>query len=135
MKRSALITLTVMGMAVLFSCKKDEKTQVNELVGKWELKMSINGFTGQKENYPAGNGMIVEFGLKEYRFIDKNKTMKQGGYSIEKKISKITDREESYIIYDGVKDGIPETYTVKADELTLSIDAIDGPASIYKRLN
>lgn len=135
MKRSALITLSVMGMAVLFSCKKDKKLQANTLVGKWELKMSINGFTGKKENYPEGNGYMVEFDEKEYRFIEKNKTMKEGKYSIEKKISKITDREESYIIYDGVKDGIPETYSVQADELTLSIDAIDGPASIYRKLD
>lgn len=135
MKRSVLFTLSVMGMAVLFSCKKDEKIQDNALVGKWELKMSINGFNGKKENYPAGNGKIVEFGLKDYRFIEKNKTSKEGKYSIEKKISKITNREESYIIYDGVKDGIPGTYTVKAGELTLSIDANDGPASIYKKLD
>lgn len=135
MKRSGLMTLFAIGTAVLFSCSKDEKTSVETLVGKWELKASINGFTGQKEDFGAGNGKIVEFGVKNYNFIEGKKTVKQGGYSVEKKVSKITGREESYIIYDGVKDGIPQTYSVKANELTLSIDATDGPATIYRKID
>lgn len=135
MKRSGLITLFTIGISVLFSCSKDEKMPIEPLAGKWELKASINGSSGKMEKFEAGNGKIVEFGVNNYYFIEHNKTIKQGGYSVERKISKITNREESYIIYDGVKDGILQTYLIKADELTLSIDAMDGPATIYKKID
>lgn len=134
MKRSVFFTVFSLSTVLLFSCNKEENVSVNELEGKWELSASIDGYTGQMEELDPGNGKIVEFGTKDYRFIEDNKIIKQGEYTIERKLSKLTNREESYIIYDGAKDGIPQTYTIQEDELTLSIHAMDGPASIYRKL-
>lgn len=134
-RRSALITLLAIGIAVMFSCSKDEKIPMTSIIGKWEIKASINGFTGQRENFDEGNGQIVEFGEKDYYFMKGNNTTKKGAYSIERKLSKITGKEESYIIYDDVKDGVPQIYSVSSEELILSIDAMDGPTSIYRKID
>ncbi|WP_336828274.1 hypothetical protein [Sphingobacterium multivorum] len=134
-RRSALVTLLVVGIAVIFSCSKDEKLPMASIIGKWEIKASINGFTGQRENFDKGNSKIVQFGVKDYYFMTGNNTTKKGLYSIERKLSKITGKEESYIIYDDVKDGVPQIYSVSSEELILSIDAMDGPTAIYRKID
>ncbi|MGE8301786.1 MULTISPECIES: hypothetical protein [Sphingobacterium] len=78
-RRSALITLLAIGIAVMFSCSKDEMIPMTSVIGKWEIKASINGFTGQRENFDEGNGQIVEFGVKDYYFMNGNNTAKKGG--------------------------------------------------------
>ncbi|OJY99958.1 hypothetical protein [Sphingobacterium sp. 40-24] len=105
------------------------------ILGKWEIKASINGFTGQRENFDKGNSKIVQFGVKDYYFMTGNNMTKKGLYSIERKLSKITGKEESYIIYDDVKDGVPQIYSVSSEEFILSIDAMDGPTAIYRKID
>jgi len=38
MKRTALLSIFLFGILVIFSCKKEEKITGRTLIGKWELK-------------------------------------------------------------------------------------------------
>lgn len=135
MNRFKFFFVVIMLTVVQFSCNKDEKKLSSKLEGRWELRTEISGQTGARTNYEINNGRILQFSANEYQVTAENKTIKKGYYTVERKISKIFNKEESYIVYDGEKDAIRQIYRVYRDELSLTIDANDGPTVIYGRIN
>ncbi|NRF40210.1 hypothetical protein [Pedobacter foliorum] len=120
-------------LPLLIACKKKEmEKDMISIVGKWELRTVINGLTGQKTDYPNGNGNIIVFTKSNYQNYSGQKLIKSGTYKIVKEISAITNVMGNRIIYDDETDAVRLFIDTHDGNLNLNIDAIDGSGTIYK---
>ena len=131
-------------MLSLVSCDKNSADpNLNLLVvGKWELRASHNGH-GIFDEYPSGNGRIVEFSLNTYKFYEAGNLIKQGQYMIVKQQSYLTRKMENMILYDEAINNPDDQERIMIEvinnklsfsKLSFSIDADDGPTSDYVKL-
>lgn len=127
------ITFVIICTLVSFSCKKEQK-ETSTLIGSWELSADVNGFTGTKTSYDPGNGSIIKFTAKNYERFQDGKITESGTYNIEKFMSLITKKEEQEIVYDGRKEDIRSYFNVNGEELSISVDAYDGPGVVFRRI-
>lgn len=129
-----LILLLVFIMTAFIGCSKDKDTLPN-LGGSWELRKSVNGLTGIATEHPAGNGTYLNFRGSEFdRFLD-GKLIDEGTYTLHKYITNIT-KEAAYKIAFNNDDPFSASiyYTIKNDELVITVDAYDAPAAIYVKM-
>ncbi|WP_316837004.1 hypothetical protein [Pedobacter nutrimenti] len=125
------LSLTIL----LFSCKKD-KPLSHALAGQWELTTGVSGLDGVKTEYAPGLGNITKFTDTEYEIMRDGKTINKGTYSIISYKSLITKKEEKQIVYDGkANDVIKNYFTINDKKLIISVDAYDGPSSIFTKIN
>ena len=124
-----LISLTLSG------CKKNDNTANDSIVGNWELRAEINGQTGQKNSYAAGNGMVMKFTADGYQIYQKGVLQREGTYTAGSYITKFTKEKVSRIRYDNDENPVNTYFTIAHNNiLTISIDANDAPAGIYERI-
>jgi len=132
MKTKILVLLI---LPLLIACKKkDTEVDMVSIIGKWELKTSISGSTGQKTDYSSGNGNIFVFAKSNYQNYSDQKLIKSGTYKVVKGISMITNVMGNRIIYDNETDAVRVFIDTHDGNLNLNIDAVDGPATIYKAI-
>lgn len=127
MKNLIIITFVIL---LATSCKKSP-SNVNSLVGKWELTGTIDGFTGAKKDLATGKGNTFIFTDNDYEKREDGILVRAGNYSIKSFQSIITKRAEKQILFDSIENGVKNYFTVKGDTLILSLDAYDAPSSIY----
>lgn len=126
--KNLLFTTLVILLAT--SCKKSH-SDINSLVGKWELTGSIDGFSGAKKDLATGIGNTFIFTDNEYEKREDGKLVRAGNYSIKSFQSMITKKAEKQILFDGIQNEVRNYFTVKGDTLILSVDAYDASSSIY----
>lgn len=132
MKTKILVLLI---LPLLIACKKkDTEADMISIIGKWELKTGISGSTGQKADYPSGNGNIIVFTKSNYQNYSDQKLIKSGTYKIVKEISMITNVMGNRIIYDNETDAARSFIDTHDGNLNLNIDAVDGSGTIYKAI-
>ncbi|WP_290797985.1 hypothetical protein [Flavihumibacter sp. UBA7668] len=77
---SIIITIT---LAACSSCNKSGKsTQVDKIIGTWELRSAQSGMV-PGSNYSPGNGNRLVFTETEYRLYSNNQLTKTGMYYID----------------------------------------------------
>lgn len=47
----------------------------------------------------------------------------------------ITQKEEKQIVYNGIANGIKSYFSINGNTLIIAVDAYDGPASIFTKMN
>lgn len=130
MKTKILVLLI---LTLLIACKKKETVKdMISIIGKWELRTGINGLTGQKTDYPSGNGNIIIFTKSNYQNYSGQKLIKSGTYKIVRETSAITNVMGNRIIYDDEADAVRLFIDTHDGNLNLNIDAVDGSGTIYK---
>jgi hypothetical protein len=76
MNRSIILVLLLASL----SCKKSRFHSADDLIGKWELRISSGGIAGRIE-YPPGNGNIVQFlSNGTYSYQSGGQTIDHGTY-------------------------------------------------------
>lgn len=116
----------------LFACNKDS---LPKLIGRWELKKSINGFTGAVTNHPPNNGTVLEFSAYTYKRFSAGTLAKSGVYKTVKDRSSLTGETGNRIIYDNETDLVRFFYILENGLLSIGVDAVDGPVVVYEREN
>jgi len=133
MMKNLKTVLIVFFSIVLLSCKKDS-VATDPLVGEWELTADINGLTGIRTSYETGKGNVTKFTKTTYEQTRDGKSISTGTYSITTYQSLITKKEENQIVYDGKVNETKNYFTIDNNTLTISVDAYDGPSTIYTRI-
>ena len=115
----------------LIGCRKDSKSL--NLIGKWELRSTLNGLTGARTDHPAGNGSFLKFSEVRYESYFNDQLIKSGSFRIVMDRSAITEEPTQRIIYDNETDAVKSFIRIDGNELTVWIDAYDGPSMVYER--
>lgn len=138
MKKLFTIFIALAFLCLIGSCEESEPSIESKLAGRWELKSSMSGWGGS-EDYPSGNGKIMEFTKKTYKFINNDTLTKQGQYIIIQAKSYLTGEKENMILFDmtaeQAKNNARTIIEVNHNELSLSFDAYDGPSAFYQRID
>ncbi|RDC55284.1 hypothetical protein DU508_17060 [Pedobacter chinensis] len=115
----------------LLSCRKDkDDDKLNLYEGTWEMKSSVNGLNGVRTDYSSGNGNIIILSGSSYEIFSNHQPVTKGTFQIVQETSILTNAMKNRIIYDNSSD--VRTFIEKKDNnLTLFIDAYDGPSTIY----
>jgi hypothetical protein len=121
---------------LFFSCKKAEQSiKAGELLkGKWELRTSNNGLSGEIQNYASGNGNILTFDGARYEIYLEGKLLKKGVYQLIREESTLTKKMVTKIVYDNQPNSMKCVIDVSDGKLMYGIDAFDGTASVYERM-
>jgi hypothetical protein len=115
---------------ILFiSCKKDHE-QYTVISGSWELRAAYNG-QGGVINYPAGNGNLLKFTPDTYQKYSNGAIQQSGTYKIIKHNSQVLGGTRDRIVYDNDMDSPAIIISLSHDSLMFSLDAYDGPGSLY----
>ena len=114
---------------LFLSCKKDHE-QFPVISGSWELRASYNG-QGGAINYPAGNGNFLKFTSVTYQKYSNIGIQQSGTYKIIKHNSQVMGGTRDRIVYDNDMDSPAIIISLSHDSLMFSIDAYDGPGSLY----
>lgn len=139
MQKLFTLFISLAFLCLIGSCEESEPGIESKLAGRWELMRSYNGWGGS-ENYPPGNGNIMEFTKKTYKFINNDTLTKQGQYVIIQAKSFLTGEKEDMILFDitaeqAKKNGhIGTMIEINHNELGLSFDAFDGPSAYYQKI-
>ena len=104
------------------------------LVGEWELTAEINGLTGIRTSYETGKGNVTKFTKTTYERTRDGKSIHSGTYSITTYQSLLTKKKETQIVYDGKANETKNYFTIDTNTLTISVDAYDGPSTIYTKI-
>ena len=129
-----LKTVLMIFFAIVFlSCKKDS-VATDPLVGEWELTAEINGLTGIRTSYETGKGNVTKFTKTTYERTRDGKSIHSGTYSITTYQSLLTKKKETQIVYDGKANETKNYFTIDTNTLTISVDAYDGPSTIYTKI-
>ena len=126
-------TLCLLLLLSVFGCKKEEPTFQDRLAGKWELRKTIGGFTRTTTTYPSGNGNRLEFTKTTFSRIENGQVSESGTYEVIRDTAgygKAGDR----IVYNGIRSGMFEFFSLEANKLTFSVAAMDGGGSEYERI-
>lgn len=114
---------------LFLSCKKD-RDQFPAISGSWELRTVYNG-QGGAINYPPGNGNLLKFTSTTYQEYSNGTLEKSGTYQLMKYNSRVMAGVRDRIVYDNDLDAPPVVISLSNDSLMLSIDAYDGPSTLY----
>ncbi|WP_069659045.1 hypothetical protein [Arcticibacter eurypsychrophilus] len=129
-----LNVLLVFVITALLGCAKDKETLPN-LEGNWELRETVNGQTGIVSELPAGNGTYIQFSANEFKRFQDGELINEGTYTLYKYNTKITQKEAYKIAFNNNDPfSISTYYTIKNNELVITEDAYDAPASIYMKI-
>lgn len=127
------IFLCIIGMSILYSCKKDNAIQ-NDIIGSWEYIT----FIGYPFNYPSylpGNGKIIVIGSNgTFERKSHDTTIFKGSYSLEKRKDCHGDAKETFFKTTELNSG-ENIISVKHDSLFLNSSncLADGGVSIYRK--
>ncbi|MFW0717905.1 hypothetical protein [Pedobacter sp. N23S346] len=133
MMRNFKTVLIIIFSIVFLSCKKNTVT-THPIIGEWELTAEINGLTGIRTNYEPGKGNVSKFTETTYAMTRDGKTIRKGAYAIITYQALITRKEENQLVYDGKANETKIYFTVDNNTLTISVDAYDGPSTIFTRI-
>ncbi len=127
------IFLCIIGIAILYSCKKDNVIQ-NDIIGTWEY-VSFVGYPFNTDPLPPGNGNIIVIrsnGVFERRSHDT--TIFKGTYSIENRNDCQGDAKEPFFKTTD-PNFVENVISVTHDSLLLSSSRClaDGGTVIYRR--
>ena len=129
--------LTICAVLCLFpSCKKhaDKKSSViHSIIGAWELRIGYNGWGGHT-TYPPGNGTILKYTATDYELHSQFVLTKKGKYKVIRDSSFMMQQLSDRLIYDNVYTDFRTFIQISNDTLSLSIDAYDGPGTVYVRI-
>lgn len=131
------IMITVLGIALLYSCKKDNLSGLkDQFSGEWEY-VRFAGYPFNSTPLPPGNGKIIVIsrdGSFERRSHD-TVTFK-GRYSLEEKKDCYGDDKKIFIITTEPYLGERATIELKSDSLFIGTSncLADGGLSIYRKL-
>lgn len=119
----------ILSCFLVISCKKD-RDQFPPISGSWELRTAYNG-QGGTTNYPPGNGNLLKFTATNYQKYSNGALEKTGTYELMKYNTKVIGGVRDRIVYDNDLNAPPVIVNLSNDSLTLSIDAYDGPGTLY----
>ena len=131
MKYKSFIFLVLLAPLTLLSCKKEKVSQ--SLIGTWELRTAYNG-QGGKTDYAAGNGHLLKFTATTYQVYSGGSLLKSGMYTLVKDSSYMLGKIADRIVYDGEQNSVRSFAEIKSTNLTLTVDAYDGPSALYARI-
>ncbi|WP_207423441.1 hypothetical protein [Desertivirga brevis] len=118
---------------VLTACKKEAPIS-NAMVGEWELAGSVNGMTGRMNKNTSGNGNLLKISRQSYERYDHWNLVESGSYSIRQENSILYNKRLNRIIFNEEFDSPRSFVTIESDQLTIWLDAFDGPSVTYKKL-
>jgi len=134
MKRILPFILSLVIVSGTFGCKKDVPLS-DSLTGTWELRIDVNGMTGQPTYHKTGNNTLMKFTADHYEFYQKNKLTQSGTYQIKRDTFLLDHTLKYRIVLDGLDDtGFRNFFEIKNNQLTFLIDAYDAPSVIYQRI-
>ncbi|OAQ41568.1 hypothetical protein A5893_00170 [Pedobacter psychrophilus] len=134
--KNILFVMLLTSFSILYSCEKDnQKVEIiaEQIQGSWELKTTVNGSTGKSENFPKGNGNILDFTNLNYKIYSNGTLLKNGTFKIVKEESILTKEIVDKIIYDNESNSVKISVKIENEKLVYTVDAFDGPSSIYER--
>jgi hypothetical protein len=130
MKKIAVIILLFI---VFVACHKDSPV-LPGLMGKWELRTTSGGFAGGTQNYPKGNGNILQFtSTTAYKRYEANKLTSEGTYEIKKGIIIYSNEKVDSIYFDQHNWG--DVINVQGTKLTIGTGYADGIVSGYEKIS
>ena len=133
MKYKSFIFLVLLAPLMLLSCKKEKAEVSQSLIGTWELRTAYNG-QGGKTDYAAGNGHVLKFTATTYQVYSGGSLLKSGTYTLVKDSSYMLGKIADRIVYDGEQNSVRSFAEIKSTNLTLTVDAYDGPSALYARI-
>src|SRR4051812_47448124 len=123
-----IITIIVL-FTVLVACRKQDPV-LPGLIGKWELRTTSGGFAGGTQNYPKGNGKILQFAsTTAYKRYEANKLASEGTYQIKKNILIYGNQRVDSVYFDQHNWG--DVISVQGTKLTIGTGYADGIVTSY----
>nr|WP_157246868.1 hypothetical protein [Pedobacter panaciterrae] len=134
----AIITFVTVGF---YACEK-QKSDPNveqKLIGKWELKFSRGGFTGETKPVESGRSSVLAFKSKDtYQQIENGNVVKEGKYVLSKEKSIYSGGLETAISFNEVdtisKQQKKYVLSLRSDSLFISDNYYDGYSTLYLRV-
>lgn len=128
-----LITLLI--LFVVLSCSKDNDSPNNQIIGKWEWTETINSWTGIKytpesEGYSQISVYKADNTVEYYKNGELTGTESYQIEEIQNPPESSIGAKTTFLIINTTK--IP--FTIQKDMLVLNQAYVDGPTSIYKRI-
>lgn len=123
-------------MAVIYAipaCKKSNNSSPS-VVGTWELRIEVNGFSGAQTNFPNGNGNLLKFTQTTYAEFENHQQIKSGSYQMVKDSFTVMHRVGDRIIYDNETNVIHRFITIDGNKLKIEFDGYDTPSYTYEKM-
>jgi len=128
-------TITLLFIIITLGCKKEKIHAIqSSIIGKWELSRRWGTIAGIDENFPAGNGAILEFsGNNFYRYSNTQLTQ-TGTYTIVEDTTSFTVHGKR-ITFNGNNSIDYEKFVMITDTtLTIRDYWADAESNQYRRL-
>ena len=133
MKNLRLIAVIILLNSWMAACTKAGISGNDSLQGKWELRKTINGWTGTKL-FPAGNGNTLSFNGTRYERRENGLLADSGTYKTYKDQSVLLQKPVDRIEY--IPASLSTRYFFEWDngQLVITMDVYDGVTSYYERV-
>ena len=128
-------TITLLFIIITLGCKKEKIHAIqSSIIGKWELSRRWGTIAGIDENFPAGNGAILEFSDNNfYRYFNTQLTQ-TGTYTIVEDTLSFTVHGKR-ITFNGSGSMSSEKFVLITDSvLTFRDYWSDAESNQYRRL-
>ncbi|RIJ48574.1 hypothetical protein D1614_08540 [Maribellus luteus] len=127
--------ITLLLLFVVLSCSKDDDSPNKQIIGKWEWTETINPWTGikytpQSEGYSQISVYKADNTVEYYKNGELTGTESYQIEEIQNPPESSIGAKTTFLIINTTK--IP--FTIQNDFLVLNQAYVDGPTSIYKRI-